>query len=217
MKQTEHPSCERSRTPNDGYSEEEYIGRNIVDFHVDRNVVDELVGRLIVEKPSRIFDLSSVTKRVDPEVTISSSVYFENETFAHSRCFTRDITEQLSAERAMRQLAAIVESTEDAIIGLDLHGTIKSWNQALSGFICTQQEMVGEHVSRLIPPERSNDESQPCHSCMVVTELSTTKRCGSQKMPANRRVANHLNQDSGVVVGRRRLHVTSVIESVDQK
>jgi PAS domain S-box-containing protein len=145
-----------------GYTAEEYIGRNVTEFHVDRATVDELLTRLktgetVENFRSRLRHKSGAVL----EVTLSASGYFVNGQFIHSRCFTRDITEQLRAERAVRQLAAIVESTEDAIIGLDLQGRVRSWNAGAERlYQYTAEEMVGEHVSRLIPPERSSDESQ---------------------------------------------------------
>jgi len=58
------------------------------------------------------------------------------------------------AEEAKKSLAAIVESSDDAILSETLDGTIKSWNagaEKIYGY--TAGEMVGQHVSTLIPPE----------------------------------------------------------------
>ncbi|MEN6397243.1 MAG: PAS domain S-box protein [Methanoregula sp.] len=68
---------------------------------------------------------------------------------------SRDITERKKAERTLKILSAIVESTDDAIIGKDPYGNIISWNPAaerLYGF--TQEEILGKHISLIIPPER---------------------------------------------------------------
>ena len=73
-----------------------------------------------------------------------------------------------SAEAALREaedarpvLAAIVQSSDDAIIGETLDGVITSWNQAaqrILGF--TAAEIVGKPISTLLPPDHSEDMSR---------------------------------------------------------
>ncbi|CAN5912711.1 hypothetical protein BH11BAC7_BH11BAC7_20490 [soil metagenome] len=56
-------------------------------------------------------------------------------------------------------LAAIVVTSEDAIISKSLDGTIKSWNKGsekMFGF--TSQEAIGKHISLIIPPQYSDEE-----------------------------------------------------------
>lgn len=69
--------------------------------------------------------------------------------------------ERRRAEDALRSFAAIVESTDDAIIGMDLNGVITSWNYSASELYgYSAEEIVGEHVSVLVPVEHFQDESQ---------------------------------------------------------
>ncbi len=77
------------------------------------------------------------------------------------RAAVQDITARKFAETASTQLAAIVNSSSDAIIGKDLNGIITSWNggaKKLFGF--SASEMIGQPVLRLIPPERRHEETQ---------------------------------------------------------
>jgi len=75
------------------------------------------------------------------------------------QCNVRDITERKKAEVVANRLAAIVESSDDAIIGKDLHSIITSWNRgAEKVFGYTASEMVGTSIVRLIPPDRQNEE-----------------------------------------------------------
>lgn len=73
----------------------------------------------------------------------------------------RDITERKHAEEAAQQLAAIVESSEDAIISKTLDGTILTWNKGagkLYGYCA--EEVKGRSISILIPPDHSEEPSQ---------------------------------------------------------
>lgn len=70
-----------------------------------------------------------------------------------------DITEQKQASAVRRQLAAIVESSGDAIIAKDLDGIITAWNlgaERLYGY--TAAEVIGQSVTILIPPDRLAEE-----------------------------------------------------------
>jgi PAS domain S-box-containing protein len=73
----------------------------------------------------------------------------------------RDITELKRAQESTSHLAAIVESSDDAIISKDLDGIICSWNQGaerLFGYIA--EEVIGKPVAILIPPGRPNEEPE---------------------------------------------------------
>ena len=69
-----------------------------------------------------------------------------------------DITEVKEAEKRAQQLAAIVESTDDAIVGLDMDGTIVSWNPgAEQCFGYRPADILGKPATILPPPERQED------------------------------------------------------------
>src|ERR1017187_6242213 len=71
------------------------------------------------------------------------------------KCSIRDITERKRAEASLSRLAAIVESSEDAIVSKALDGTIMSWNASAERmFGYSAGEMLGRHISILAPPER---------------------------------------------------------------
>ncbi|HEX6284620.1 MAG TPA: PAS domain-containing sensor histidine kinase, partial [Pyrinomonadaceae bacterium] len=91
-----------------GYTRDEYIGRNIVDFHYDREVVEDILervrtGEVISDYEARLLckDGSIKTVRID------SSSYFEDGKFVHARCFTRDITDRRRTEHRLALQYAI--------------------------------------------------------------------------------------------------------------
>lgn len=66
-----------------------------------------------------------------------------------------DVTELRNADAMSRQLAAIVASSSDAIVGVNLDGVIESWNrgaETLFGYLAN--EVLGQSVLLIVPPER---------------------------------------------------------------
>jgi PAS domain S-box-containing protein len=96
-----------------GYTAEEYIGRNIAEFHVDAPVIRDILHRLTCGETLR--DAEARVRHKDGSIRtlmINSNVRWRDGRFLHTRCFTRDVTElrraaeereaALAAERASR-------------------------------------------------------------------------------------------------------------------
>jgi PAS domain S-box-containing protein len=70
-----------------------------------------------------------------------------------------DITARKVAEQVQRRLAAIVESSDEAIVSEDLNGIVISWNPAAEKmFGYSAKEMIGQPITGIIPPELQDDE-----------------------------------------------------------
>jgi PAS domain S-box-containing protein len=77
----------------------------------------------------------------------------------HVFAIYEDISERLRAQEAVAQLASIVETSEDAIIGQTLDGKVVTWNAAAQRmFGYALGEMQGQSISLLTPPDRSPEE-----------------------------------------------------------
>ncbi len=87
---------------------------------------------------------------VDTMVTISSSTYGAE--------LQRALAQAEAGREAASRLAAIVEHSDEAILSLDLQGTVRSWNPAaeqLYGY--RAEEMIGRSLSALIPSDRADE------------------------------------------------------------
>jgi PAS domain S-box-containing protein len=70
-----------------------------------------------------------------------------------------DVTERKLAERTTSRLAAIVDSSDDAILSKKLDGTITSWNHSAERlFGYKAEEAVGQHITLIVPWERRSEE-----------------------------------------------------------
>ncbi len=94
-----------------GYSREEYIGRPVAEFHADQEAITDMLARLRRNEILRDYEAKLRCKDGSVrDVLISSSVFWRDGEFVHTRCVTRDVTDQkrveLERQRVVRHLAA---------------------------------------------------------------------------------------------------------------
>jgi two-component system CheB/CheR fusion protein len=143
-----------------GYSVEEFVGHSVAEFHVDQPAIEEILRRLASRDAPDEFEARLRCKDgTIKDVLVSSNVYWEDGKFVHTRFFTRDITEQKRAELARAHLAALVESSDDAIVSKTLKGIVQTWNKGAERmFGYNAEEMIGQPVMKLVPTDRAQEE-----------------------------------------------------------
>ena len=146
-----------------GYSAEEMIGKSILAL-IPPDLKEEEVRILANLKAGiRIDHYETIRIRKNGEkfqisATISP-IRDSTGTIVGACKVARDISDRMKNDQTRFQLAAIVDSADDAIVSKDLNGVVRTWNQgAFRMFGYTSEEMVGQSILRLIPEELKYEE-----------------------------------------------------------
>jgi PAS domain S-box-containing protein len=148
-----------------GYTKEEMIGNSFSNF-MSPGRQKEIAKILQRARKGEVIDqFETIHKRKDGMlIDISLSVTpIKNKAgkISAASIVARDITEDKRLRSTRNFLAAIVDSSDDAIFSKNLDGIILSWNKSaeiLYGYSAT--EAIGSHVSLLTPPERKQEVDQ---------------------------------------------------------
>jgi diguanylate cyclase (GGDEF)-like protein/PAS domain S-box-containing protein len=137
-----------------GLAPGEVVGKSLFELYAD--------APAIVENNKRVLAGETVTYSVETNGRTWESqgapLRGENGEITGLICVSHDITERRAAEDGLNRLAAIVHSSQDAIIGWTPDKAIISWNpgaERLHGW--TAAEMLGQEINSLIPPEREEE------------------------------------------------------------
>jgi PAS domain S-box-containing protein len=117
-----------------GYTEREAVGQSIrlivpVELYDDEESVPARVRSGHVVDHYETTRVRKDGRRIDVSLTVSPIVTGDGTIIGASK-IARDITGQKGLAAEAMLLAAIVESSDDAIISTDLHGIVRSWNRA---------------------------------------------------------------------------------------
>src|ERR1043165_9805259 len=109
----------------------------------------------------------------------------------------------------MAMLAAIIDSSEDAIVGKNLNGIITSWNKSAENiFGYAEKEAIGKHISLIIPPDRLSEEE------IIISKLKRGEKIEHFETIRFTKSSNELNislsispirNDKGEIVGASKI------------
>jgi PAS domain S-box-containing protein len=147
-----------------GYSSKEAIGAHITLIIPKDRLPEEDIIISRVRRGERIDHFDTVRQRkdgtlIDISLTISPVRDSSGRIVGASKV-AREITDRKRAERSTALLAAIVDSSDDAIVSKTLDGIITSWNKSaerIFGYL--PEEAVGKHITLIIPRDRWNEEA----------------------------------------------------------
>lgn len=158
-----------------GYSESEAVGKHIsLIIPVERLdeeafIIDQISMGLKIDHFETVRRAKNGTL-IPISLTISPIRNAEGEIIGASK-IARDISAQQKADEMQAMLAAIVNSSDDAIISKTLRGIITSWNPAAERlFGYTAKEAVGQHISLIIPQDRLSEED------MIIGNITQGKK-----------------------------------------
>lgn len=147
-----------------GYSAAEMIGKPMTTIIPEDRLIEEDVILARVRRGDSVEHMQTVRRRKDGSlVPISltvSPICDEAGAIVGASKIARDITARIEAETAMAHLAAIVESSDDAIVSKDLNGVVRTWNRGaerLFGYLA--EEMIGKPINIILPADRQHEET----------------------------------------------------------
>ncbi|MGA9366099.1 MAG: PAS domain S-box protein, partial [Steroidobacteraceae bacterium] len=186
------------------------IGRSIREFHLDPNDAGESLRRLLAGET--LHNHATALRRSDGSVRhvrIAANSHWDAGRLIHSRWFVRDITQERLAEGARAHLAAIVQSSDDAIVSKTLEGIIRSWNRAAERlFGYSAEEAVGQPVTLIIPPERLQEEEeilQKVRSGQRIDHFETVRVAKSGRRIDVSLTISPIRNANGVIVGASKI------------
>jgi len=146
-----------------GYSEAEAIGKHI-SLIIPPDRLDEenyIISRIAAGNKIEHFETIRQMKdgsKIPVSVSVSPIIDANGNVIGASK-IARNISEQQKALEKQATLAAIIDTSDDCILSKTLDGNITSWNKAAERmFGYTEKEVLGKHISLIIPPERLSEE-----------------------------------------------------------
>jgi len=196
-----------------GYTAAEAIGQPI-DLIIPpegRTIEEEMRKRILESQSLERYETDRITKageRIRVSLTASPVRNAQGEIVGIVR-IVRDIGRVQRAQRDALRLAAIVDSSDDAIVSKDLNGIVMSWNRAAEAmFGYTADEMVGQSIRKLLPADRQSEEDHVLSRIRRGERIdhyeTIRQRKNGELLPVSLTVSPILSAD-GIVIGASKI------------
>ncbi len=196
-----------------GYTAAEAVGRSIrMIIPADRQTEEDTVlSRIRAGKSVAHFE--TVRQRKDgsllPISLTVSPIRDAAGTVVGASKIARDISDRKRADSAASRLAAVVESSDDAIVTKSLDGIIASWNPAAERmFGYTAAEAIGRSIRILVPQDLQNEEDTvlaKIRAGEAVDHYETTRRRKDGSLVSISLSVSPIRDSGGVVVGASKI------------
>jgi len=196
-----------------GYTATEIVGHSVYQL-VPANLRSneaELVKRLKGGETISHLETTAVPKNgaaMPVSLSISPVLTPDGEVVGIAR-IVRDLSAQQQAERDALRLAAIVNSSDDAIISKDLNGIVQTWNQAAERmFGYTADEMIGRSITTIIPRERMGEEDTVLgrlRAGLPVEHFETFRRRKDGSLIEISLTVSPIRTPSGIIIGASKI------------
>jgi PAS domain S-box-containing protein len=193
-----------------GYAAKDVVGRNI-SFLLPADRLDELdavLGRVADGAGAQRYESKRVHQSghvLDVAMTVSP-MRDSAGTIVGTSTIARDITERKRTDAVVAEMAAIVDSSNDAIIGKTLEGVITTWNRGaehLYGY--SSAEVVGRSVSVLVPPDRPDEVREVLAGMLAhdarTDHFETQRVCKDGRVIDVSLTVSPIRDSDGVIVG----------------
>ncbi|HUQ85953.1 MAG TPA: PAS domain S-box protein [Vicinamibacterales bacterium] len=196
-----------------GYTPEEAIGKSIrMIIPADRQgEEDEVLSR--IGKGEAVTHFETIRQHKNgtliPISLTVSPIYDDSGKVVGASKIARDISDRVEGAIASRRLAAVIESSDDAIVTKSLNSIITSWNPAAERiFGYTEEEAIGKSIRMLIPDDLQSEEDLVLSKIRAgdkVDHYETIRRRKDGKLIAVSLTVSPIRDNKGVIVGASKI------------
>jgi PAS domain S-box-containing protein len=196
-----------------GYTAAEAIGRSIrMIIPADRQAEEDMVLARIREGKA-VAHFETIRQRKDgsllPISLTVSPIHDEVGRVVGASKIARDMSDRKRADAVTRRLAAVIQSTDDAIVTKNLDSIITSWNPAAERmFGYTEAEALGRSIRMLIPPDLQSEEDTVLAKIKAgetVDHYETVRRRKDGTLLSISLTVSPLRDDAGTIVGASKI------------